>query len=401
MYLISTTLANMVKHVNIRHGLYVSAVVAAATLMSSCGKKDDAAAAAAAAAAAQQAPQLKVEAVTPTTSTLLKKFPATLEGKTDIQVRPQVSGFLTSVNVDEGASVKKGQVLFTIDQVQFQAAVEQAQAAVAAAKTAVDNAKIVESQNKLLYDKGIISSIVWQQSDNALKQAQAQLNQANAALVSARKNLEYTVVTAPSDGIVGKIPFRVGSLVSPSMAEPLTTVSDISQMYAYFSLTEKDLLDMTKGGSTTVGQGIAAMPEVKLILANGTEYPYAGKVETISGVVDKTTGAARVRALFPNPNHELLSGFTGTVAVPQTYENAMVIPQRATFEYQNLKFVFAVGDSSKVHMTPIQVAELNDGQNYIVTGGLQPGQEIVVEGVGTAITARDEGKSIEAVKAQN
>lgn len=353
--------------------------MAIATL-ASCSNKQDAAPQA-------QAPSLQVLTVEPSNSELFKNYPTTLKGKTDIEIRPQVSGFITRVHVDEGQRVRKGQALFTIDQVQYQAAVDQAQASVNAAKTAVANAQISADNNKALYDRNIISENTWQMSYNQLQQAKAQLAQAQAALTNAKKNLSYTVVTAPSDGVVGTIPSREGSLASPSSVTPLTTISDNSEMYAYFSLTEKDLLEMTDNGTTKLDAAIKAMPAVTLTLADGTKYPIQGKVATVSGIIDNSTGAASVRALFDNPSGMLRSGNTGMVNIPVTAENAIVIPQKATFEIQDLKYVFVLNDSNMTVNTPIEVLPLNDGKNYVITSGLKAGDRVVVEGVGTSVRA--------------
>lgn len=358
-------------------------VVAAATVaasLGSCSKQQS--------PLQQQGPMpLKVLTLEPTSSELNNTYPATLKGKTDIDIRPQVSGFITKVHVDEGQRVTKGQPLFTIDQVQYQAAVDQAQAAVNAARTAVANAQIQADNNKQLFDRNIISQNALQVSDNQLRAAQAQLSQAQAALTSAQKNLSYTVVTAPSDGVVGTIPNREGSLASPSSAQPLTTISDNSQIYAYFSLTEKDLLDMTDGGTKRLADAVKEMPEVTLVLANGTEYPLKGKIATVSGVIDNATGSASVRALFDNPSGMLRSGNTGQINIPVNNENVIVVPQKATFEIQDLKYVFTLNDSNMTVTTPIQVMSLNDGKNYVVTGGLNAGDRIVIEGVGTSVRA--------------
>ena len=354
-----------------------ASAIAVATLGSCSGKQD----------AMQQAPapSLQVVTIEPATSELYKSYPATLKGKTDIEIRPQVSGFITKVHVDEGQRVRKGQTLFTIDQVQFQAAVDQAQASVNAARTAVANAKIQADNSHQLYELNIISENAWQVADNQLRSAQAQLAQAQAALTTAKKNLSYTVVVAPSDGVVGTIPSREGSLASPSSMQPLTTISDNSEMYAYFSLTEKDLLDMTNGGTVSLNDALKNIPSVKLTLATGTEYPIEGKVATISGVIDNSTGSASVRALFDNPSGMLRSGNTGQVNIPVTQENAIVIPQKATFELQDLKYVFVLNDSNKTVNTPIQVQALNDGKNYVVTSGLKAGDRVVTEGIGTTV----------------
>ncbi len=331
------------------------------------------------------APSIATITLAPSNSDVESAYPALIKGKTDIAIRPQVTGFITKVHVDEGQKVKKGQTLFTLDQVQFQAAVDQAAAAVNAAQTAVNTAQLTADNKKMLLDKNIISPYEWQLADNNLQNAKAALAQANAALVTARKNLAYTVVTAPSDGIVGTIPNREGSLASPSSAQPLTTVSDNSQVYAYFSLTEKDLLELSDNGLRTLEAAIDSMPAVQLRLADGSIYPVSGKVATVSGVIDNTTGSASVRALFDNANGLLRSGSTGSVLMPHVSENVIVIPQKATYELQDRRFVYVVNDSNKVVSTPITVAPVNDGKNFVVTSGLKAGDRIAVEGVGTKV----------------
>lgn len=331
------------------------------------------------------APQIATMTVALNNSEIENSFPATIKGKTDIDIRPQVTGFITKVHVDEGQRVHKGQVLFTLDQVQYQAAVEQAQASVNAAQTAVNTAKMTADTKRRLLDKNIISQYEYQLADNDLQTARASLAQAQAALTTARKNLAYTVVTAPSDGVVGSIPNREGSLASPSSAQPLTTVSDNSQIYAYFSLTEKDLLGLTGNGSRTLQAAIDSMPDVKLRLADGTIFPNSGKVATVSGVIDGSTGAATVRALFNNTNGMLRSGSTGAVLIPSTHSNVIVVPQKATFELQDRRFAYVVNDSNVVRSVPITVDANSDGKNYVVTSGLKPGDKIAVEGVGTSL----------------
>jgi len=380
------------KRNSFRFGCLAASALAIAAL-GSCSKQQDAAMQA-------PAPALQVVTIEPATSQLFKSYPAILKGKTDIEIRPQVSGFITKVHVDEGQRVHKGQALFTIDQVQFQAAVDQAEAQVASARTAVANAQITADNNKALFDRNIISENAWQTADNQLRQAKAQLNQALASLTSAKKNLSYTVVTAPSDGVVGSIPSREGSLASPSSMTPLTTISDNSEMYAYFSLNEKDILDMTDGGATSVNEALKMIPAVTLVLADGKQYPFEGKVATISGVIDNSTGSASARALFNNPSGMLRSGNTGQVNIPVTTENAIVIPQKATFEVQNLKYVFTLNDSNKTVNTPIEVLSLNDGKNYVVTSGLKPGDRVVTEGIGTTVRAGMEVNPVDAKAAE-
>ena len=353
--------------------LFASASVA---VLSSCGGE--------AQQMQQGAPEIATVTTTLSTADLAKTYPATVKGKADVEVRPLVSGFITKVHVDEGQVVSKGQVLFTLDQVQYQAAVDQAEASVNVAQTAVETAQLTANTKQQLYAKNIISEYENQLAQNSLAQAKAQLAQAQAGLVNAKKNLSYTVVTSPSTGVVGKIPNREGALASPSMAQALTTVSDNGDVYAYFSLTEKDILEMTEGGKS-LAQAIKEMPEVQLQLSDGTIYENTGKVATISGIIDASTGAASVRALFKNNKGLLRSGSTGKIIVPMQLDSVVIIPQKATFELQDRKFVYVVGDSCKVASCPITIYPLNDGQNYVVTSGLEAGLQVVVEGVGTVV----------------
>lgn len=331
------------------------------------------------------APAIATITLAPESVDLQSTFPATIKGKTDIDIRPQVTGFITKVHVDEGQRVRKGQVLFTLDQVQFQAAVDQARAALNSAQTAVNTAKMTADSKKALLDKNIISQYEYQLAQNSLDQANAQLATAKAALVNAQKNLAYTTVTSPSDGVVGQIPNREGSLASPSSAQPLTTVSDNSQVYAYFSLTEKDMLALSGNGKGSVEAAIKAMPAVQLKLSDGSIYPIEGKVATVSGVIDNNTGSSSVRALFNNPEGVLRSGSTGQVILPNMKEGVIVIPQKATFELQDRRFAYVVNDSNKVVSTPVTVENISDGKTFVVTSGLKAGDRIAVEGVGTKL----------------
>ena len=331
----------------------------------------------------QEAPELAVMTVAEENTTLQTGMPTTLEGENDVEIRPQIQGFLTRVCVEEGQKVAKGQTLFVIDQVQLKAAVDAAQAAVAVAQANVNTTKTNMSNNKLLLDKNIISSSAYQTSVDTYNAAVANLHQAQASLTSARKNLSFTNVTAPTSGIVGTIPFKEGSLVSPSTL--LTILSNNSDMQADFSLNEKDILALTDNGRRSLQEAIAKMPAVTLRLANGEMYDRPGKIVAISGVIDPSTGAATAKAVFPNPTGMLHSGNTGEVMISNIHPNSIVIPQNATYEVQDMRFVYVLGDSNKVHSVPITVADQNDGQSFIVTGGLKPGQTIVTEGVGISV----------------
>lgn len=344
-----------------------------------------------------QIPELAVITVGEEDAQLETGIPATLHGQNDVEIRPQITGFLTKVHVQEGQHVSKGQVLFTIDQVSLKAAVDAAQASVQSAQAQVNvaqanvnTAQTNANNNKLLLDKNIISPSAYQTSVDALNAAKAQLNaakaglgQANAQLVTAKKNLSYSQVTAPVSGIVGVIDNKEGSLVSPQTL--LTVLSNNSDIEAYFSLNEKDLLSMTDDGKRSIKEAIAKMPDVTLLLANGERYSRPGKVISISGVIDPVTGSASAKALFPNPDGMIRSGATGQILIPSLRTNAILIPQSATYEVQDMKFCYVVGDSSKVHSVPITIADENDGKNYIVTGGLKPGDVIVTEGVGVSV----------------
>lgn len=373
----------------------LTGISAALAVLPSCSGKGDQAAQMA--AMQNQTPELAVLTVQPGNSDLSYSYAATVKGKVDVDVRPLVSGFVTKVHVDEGQFVKQGQTLFTLDQVTFQAAVDQAEASVNSAQTALNSAQLTADNKKLLFDKNIISDYEYQLAVNQLATAKSQLATAQAALTSARKNLSYTVVTAPVSGYVGSIPAREGTLASPSMVQPLTTVSDNSEVYAYFSLTEKDILALTQG-DRSLNAAVSSMPAVKLRLADGSIYPLEGKVATVSGVIDSSTGASSVRARFANPDGVLRSGSTGQILVPNRVENVIMVPQRATFEVQDRRFVFVLNDSNKTVSTPITVSPLDDGQNYVVTSGLEPGQRVVVEGVGTKVRADMEIKPVDAAE---
>ncbi len=347
--------------------------------LTSCGGKGQSQ------AGMQQAPSIAVVTVNPTTADLETVYPAVIKGKKDVEIRPQVSGFITKVCVDEGQQVSAGQTLFIIDQVQYEAAVNQAQASVAVARESLNSAKITAQNKQKLFDKNIIGEYENQLAQNDLASAKAQLANAEAALVTARKNLSYTVVKAPSAGYVGSIPNREGSLASPSSTTPLTTLSDISEVYAYISFNEKQILELTNGGTTSLSNAIAAFPKVKLRLSDGTYYPEEGKISTLTGLIDNTTGSASVRVLFSNKNGMLRSGSTGSIVIPVHEENVIVIPQSATTEIQDVRYAYVVGDSNKVASKPIQVLSNNDGKNFYVTSGLKGGDRIVVEGVGVSV----------------
>ena len=343
------------------------------TLLSSCGKKGF---------DMGGAPECAVQTLQPATVNLTSSYPATIKGKQDVEIRPQVSGFITKVCVDEGSMVRKGQVLFIIDPTQYEAAARSAKAAVATAEAAVSTQQITVDNKRALNKKNIISDYDLAMAENSLASAKAQLASAKAQLISAEQNLGFTNVKSPSDGIVNDIPYRLGSLGSPSITTPLTIVSDITEMYVYASLTEKELLELVrKDGSQSAA--VETYPEVQLQLSDGSTYDQKGKIETISGVINANTGAVSIRATFPNSNHLLRSGGMGNLIIPYHMENALVVPQKATTEIQDKKFVFLQQPDNTVKMNEITILNIDNGQEYVVTSGLKQGDLIVIENVGT------------------
>ena len=324
-------------------------------LLSSCGNKGN---------GTGQVPEYAVQELQKTTANLTTAYPATIKGKQDVEIRPQVSGFITKLCVDEGATVRKGQVLFIVDPTQYEAAVRTAEAAVATAEAAVRTQQITVDNKRELNKKQIISDYDLSMAENTLAQSQAQ----------------FTQVKSPSDGVINDIPYRLGALVSPSIATPMTTVSEIEEVYVYFSMTEKELLAMTKTGGT-IKEEIEKIPSIRLQLIDGTEYSIEGKVDAITGVIDQSTGSVSMRALFPNKEHILRSGGTANVLIPYTMENVITIPQSATVEIQDKKFVYVLQPDNTVKYTEITIFNLDNGKEYLVTSGLNSGDKIVIEGV--------------------
>ena len=307
-------------------------------------------------------------------------YSATIRGRQDIDIYPQVSGTLTKLCVAEGQAVRKGQILFVIDQVPYLAALRTAEANVAAARAAVATSQLTYDSKQKLYDQKVISEFDLETSHNNLLSAKAQLAQADAQQVNAANNLSYTEVKSPADGVVGTLPYRVGALVSPSLPKPLTTVSDNSDMYVYFSMTESQMLDLIRRYGSK-DKALAQMPSILLQLNDRSTYTEQGKIETISGVIDTSTGTVSLRAVFPNKDGLLTSGGSGNVVIPVKKENCIVIPQTATYEIQDKVFVYKVVDG-KAQSAPVQVTRVNGGQEYIVEDGLAVGDIIVAEGVG-------------------
>lgn len=307
-------------------------------------------------------------------------YSASIRGRYDASILPQVSGTIQRVMVSEGQRVKKGQSLFIIDQVPYRAALNTASANVQAAKAGLATAQLSYDSAKELYAQKVISEHQLKTTENTLLTAKAQVAQAEAQEVNAKNNLAYTEVKSPSDGVVGAIPMREGTLVSPSMGAALTTVSDNQEMYVYFSMTENQLLAMTRQYGS-IEEAKKAMPAVRLRLNDGSMYDQPGRIESISGVIDRQTGTISVRAVFPNEGGMLHSGFNGAVVMPSSYKDVIIVPLTAAVQMQDKYMVYKVVDG-KAASALIRVVPTNDGKELVVMEGLQPGDEIVSKGAG-------------------
>ena len=359
---------------NLSLGLIALAIV-------SCGQKQQGGAPG---GAAGQVKEYPVIAVTQQSTTLFKDYAAKLEGQQTVEIRSKIAGYIDKIMVDEGALVKKGQVLFRLNANDLQAAVRSSEASVKVAEADVNSAAINLEKTKPLVEKNIISKFELESVSSTLKAKEAQLAQAKANLENAKANLQYTVISSPAEGTIGTFPYRVGSLVSSTSAEPLTTVSNTAKMYAYFSFNEKEFLTLVKGlEGKNLQEKFAKLPDVSLVLADNSVYEQPGRIETASGLIDQQTGSINVRATFPNTEGLLRSGGSGMVRIPQFINSAIIIPQKTTYELQGKYFVYLVGSDNKVHNTEIQIVSGNLKDSYVVTNGLKVGDQIVLQGIAT------------------
>lgn len=331
-------------------------------------------------------------------TTIQTSYPAILEGIENVDIHPKIDGFVDKIAVDEGQFVKKGQVLFTISAPQYEQLVRTARASVKSAEAAVSLARLQVQKTKSLVEKNIVNKYELQEADLTLQSRLADLAQAEATLVNANVNLGYTKISSPVDGVIGSLTFKTGSLVSGNMTKPLTTVSNISKIYAYFSMNEKQLLEFirnTKG--VDLKAKIANTPQVSLILSDGSLYPEKGTIGSINGLIDQQTGSARIRATFSNSLNLLRSGGSAQIQIPQQISNGFLIPQRAVADIQGKKFVYTVGKAGSISMVNVEVMEATSGHFYIVTKGVKLGDQIVLEG----IQFLKDGMKINPVKADS
>lgn len=359
-------------------------VAMAALALVSCGKKSGGS------LADLQDNQFAVRTVGASSADLQTTYPATIKGLQDVDVHPKISGFITNVFVHEGQAVTAGQPMFTIDSETYRAQVNQCRAALNTARAQANTSRLTYLNNKKLFNQHIIGQYELETAANSYATARAQVAQAQAALASAEETLSWCVVRAPSSGVVGDLPYKKGALVSAS--NTLTTVSDISTMEVFFSMSEPDILGMSKTAGSVAGV-LKEMPMVKLQLADGTIYNQPGRVVKMSGVIDASTGAYTLIAHFPNPQKLLKSGGAGQIIVPHVSNTAILVPQEAVVQVQDKYFVYVVGADNKVKYTEIKVNPQDDGINYIVTAGLHVGDRYVSKG----ITKLTDGEKIQPI----
>ncbi|MDR1602930.1 MAG: efflux RND transporter periplasmic adaptor subunit [Tannerella sp.] len=352
----------------------MSAATLALLAMFSCGKQQG--------GGNSDAPQVYTTTIVSTGSAELTTVcPATIRGREDIEIRPRIDGFIENIYIDEGSAVKQGQVLFKINSPQAEQAVTTARAAVTSAEAQLATAELNVSRMTPLAEKGIISAVQLEAYRHAYNAAMAACEQAKAQLTNAEATLSWTSVTSPVDGHVGAVPYRRGSLVNSQNV--LTTVANTKTVFAYFSLNEKELAEfLGRLEGNTQAEKLKHAPEITLTLADGTVYPCRGRIETITGVVNVSTGSASLRAEFPNEEGMLRSGTSGKVSIPAAYGNVILIPQRATFAQQEKLLVYVVEDGTALQRI-LSVTPTPDGQTYLVHSGLSAGERIVTGGVAT------------------
>lgn len=331
--------------------------------------------------AAPPPPSAEVITITTASATTGHDYTASIEGKTDVEIRPQVEGFLDKVFIDEGAYVHAGQPLFKINDEPFREQLNSASASLQGAEAAITNAQLEIDKLTPLVENKVVSDYQLKAAKAAQKIAAANAAQARANVGSAKIKLGYTIVKAPVSGFIGRLPKKRGSLVSPTDPEPLTNLSDVHEVYAYFSLGELDFTNFkSQNQGNTLNDKLKKLPAVSLVLPGDTIYPYKGKIDMVDGKFDKNTGAITLRAIFPNAQSLLRSGNTGKIRLQEQHNDAILVPQTATVEVQDKIFVYIVGDSNKVSKQPLDIIG-KSGTDYIVKEGVKSGDRIVFSGL--------------------
>ena len=333
-----------------------------------------------AAAPAPQAANLPVFSVVAVDAVTYQEYPVTVEGRTNVEIRPQVDGYLDKVFVDEGAFVKAGSPIFKINESKYRELLNNATGSLNGAEAALINAKLEVEKLTPLVENKVVSDYQLKSAKASLKIAEANKRQADAAVASARINLGYTLITAPTDGYITRLPKKQGSLVSAADPIALTTLSDIGEVHVYFSLGESDFINFRdKYTGNTIADKIKNLPPLEMVLPNNTVYEQKGKIDMVDGQFDRTTGAITLRASFPNAKGLLRSGNTGKIRLGLPHAKALLIPQSATIELQDKIFVFTVDKNNKVARTPVIVSG-KSGTDYLVQEGLKAGDRIVFKG---------------------
>ena len=319
--------------------------------------------------------------LTPQSATIFNDFPATIEGIEIVQLRPMVDGYLEKIYVPEGGNVKKGELLFKIQNPIYEQNVITAQAAIKIAQADVDAAKMDVEKVRPLVEKDIVSKYELESAQYTLESKIAALDQANAALRNAQTNVGYTTLRSPITGIMGSIPYKIGDLISGSISNPLTSLARVDNVYAYFSLSEKQLLGFfNRVPGATLQDKLDRLPHVSLVLADGSQYPQKGRLQTASGFVTTGTGTVSFKAQFVNPTGIIHSGASAIVRLPRTIDTALLVPQSATYELQDKRFVYLLIDSNRVINTAIESTPTNDGKFLLVRSGLKRGDRVLLNG---------------------
>ncbi len=354
--------------------ILIAFLVVAAAHLSSCSQVQGT-------HAAPPPQSLPIIALNAAPATTYLEYSANVEGTTNVEIRPQVSGYLDKIYVEEGAYVTQGQPLFKINDRPYDEQLNNAQANIIAAKANLEKAAIEVNRLQPLVDNHVISDVQLKAAQAAYDAAKAEVNQTQAASNNAGINLGYTLIKAPVSGYIGRIPFKAGALVGKGEAQPLTIVSDVKSVYAYFGMSENDFLKFTNQfPGKTIDEKIKQLPPVELQLADKSIYASKGKIELMEGQFDRSIGAITFRATFPNAERLLRSGITGKVLIPQANTGLLPVPQTSTYEIQDRIFVFVVGDSSKVVGRQLHIVGKTTDY-YLVDKGVQPGDKIVFAGM--------------------